>query len=77
MTMFSIFDGRASFWQWDLNQRLIVSDDSCCEVHFDNGTTEHALVCEVKEKDGYRISEVPNILLQSDKLHPREYRTLP
>ena len=68
MPMFSIYDGRTSFWQWDLGQKLIVSDDTCCEVHFDNGTTDAALVCEVFEENGKRLVNVPNILLQSDKL---------
>lgn len=66
--MFLIYDGRTSFWQWDSGQRLIVSDDTCCEVHFDNGTTENALVCKVFSEDGLRLVDVPNIFLQSDKL---------
>lgn len=68
MTMFSIYDGRPSFWQWDLGQKLIVSDDTCCEVHFDNGTTQNAPVCKVFEENGKRLVNVPNIFLQSDKL---------
>lgn len=68
MPMFSIFDGRTSFYQWDLGQRLIVRDDVCCEVHFDNGTTENALVCKVFSEDGQRLVNVPNIFLQCNNL---------
>ena len=68
MSMFSIFDGRTSFYQWDLGQRLIVHDDVCCEVHFDNGTTENALVCKVFSENGQRLVNVPNIFLQCNNL---------
>lgn len=67
MKIFSIYGGRTAFWQWDLGQRLIVSDDTCSEVHFDNGTTEKAPVCKVKEENGLRLVDVPNIFLQSDR----------
>ena len=36
--MFKILDGREYFYQWDLNQKLIVEDDSINEVHFSNRT---------------------------------------
>lgn len=67
MAVFSIYDGRESFWQWDLNQRLVVSTDVCSEVHFCNGTTDCALVCNVYEQDGKRLVNVPNVLLQTGK----------
>lgn len=67
MAMFSIYDGRTSFWQWDLGQRLVVSDEICCEVHFCNRTTKNALICEVYSQDGQRLVDVPNILLQTGK----------
>lgn len=65
--MFIIFNERKQFWQWDTGQRLIVDDDVCPEIHFCNGTNECALVCKVYEKDGIRLVDVPNILLQSAK----------
>ena len=74
MTVFSIQDGRTSFWQWDLGQRLVVSDDVCCEVHFCNEMDDCALVCEVYSQDGKRVVDVPNILLQTAKpLHVFAY----
>lgn len=62
--MFKIYDGRDNFFQWDLNQRLIVADASITEVHFCNRTDDCALVCEVYEEEGLRLVDVPNILLQ-------------
>lgn len=64
--MFSIFDGRAKFYQWDLDRKLIVDDNSINEVHFCNRTDECSLVCEVYDLDGKRVVNVPNILLQTD-----------
>ena len=59
--MFKILDGREYFYQWDLNQKLIVEDDSINEVHFSNRTDGSSLVVEVDE---LRQASVPNILLQ-------------
>ena len=61
--MFVIFDGRECFYQWDQNQRLIVLDKTITEVHFCNRTDDCALIVEVKEVDGVRVADVPNILL--------------
>ena len=54
------------FWQWDSNQQLIVDDYTVSEVHFSNRSDTVALVCEIKEVDGIRVVDVPNILLQRD-----------
>ena len=64
--MFKIENGRLSFWQWDINQRLIVEDASITEVHFCNRTGDCSLVCEVYEESGKRLVNVPNILLQDN-----------
>ena len=64
--MFKIFDGREQFWQWDLNQKLIVFDPAITEVHFCNKTDECSLVCEVYDEVGLRVVNVPNIILQDD-----------
>ena len=63
--MFSIFDGRKHFYQWDTGQRLIVNKNVCSEVHFCNGMDTCALVCEIYEENGQRLVDVPNILFQS------------
>jgi hypothetical protein len=62
--MFEIINGREHFYQWDLNQKLIVNDAYITEVHFSNNAAVAALVCEVYEEDGLRLVNVPNIILQ-------------
>ena len=64
--MFQLENGRLSFYQWDLNQRLIVEDASITEVHFCHKIGDCSLVCEVYEEDGKRLVNVPNILLQDN-----------
>ena len=63
--MLQISNGRSSFYQWDLNQRLIVNDTVHNQVHFSNSDDPIALVMEVYEEDGVRYVNVPNILLQT------------
>lgn len=58
---------KSFFWQWDLDRQLIVGEDTCGEVHFCNGTTDRALVCEIYQQDGLRLVNVPNILLQQSR----------
>lgn len=58
---------KSYFWQWDLDRQLVVGEDTCGEVHFCNGTTECALVCEIYQQDGQRLVNVPNIFLQTDR----------
>lgn len=62
--MFKIINGREHFYQWDINQKLIVNDAYITEVHFSNNAATAALVCEVYEENGLRLVNVPNILLQ-------------
>lgn len=59
-----IFDGRTEFYQWDTDRQLIIEDITISEVHFYKKLNECALVCEVFERDGLRLVNVPNILLQ-------------
>lgn len=64
--MFSILDGRAKFYQWDLDRKIVVDDESINQVHFCNRTDECSLVCDVYDLDGKRVADVPNVLLQQD-----------
>lgn len=64
--MFKIHDGRNSFFQWDLDRKLIVEDKTVKEAHFSNPLFPNALVCEVYKQNGLNMVDVPNILLQSD-----------
>ena len=61
-TIFKIEDGREKFYQWDLNRRILVEDDSIKEVHFCNSYSTESLVVEVING----LAAIPNILLQQD-----------
>lgn len=66
--IFKIYDGRTNFWQWDTKQKLIVLDDRITEVRFSNRNMEHSKRRPVyTDKDGVRICNVPDILLQLPK----------
>jgi hypothetical protein len=60
--MFSIYDGRNKFYQWDKDRKLIVEDKTIKEVHFANCLCTDARVCEVREG----LVDVPNELLTQD-----------
>lgn len=64
--MFKILDGREQFYQWDLDRKLIVSDESIDEVHFCNRTDDCSLICEVYQEGELRLVNVPNVLLTTD-----------
>lgn len=59
-----IENGREHFYQWDVNQRLIIENEIIHEIHFSIATLQKALVVEVYEENGKRFADVPNILLQ-------------
>ena len=62
--MIKIYDGREEFYQWDLDQKFIVTDPDITEVHYFNHTTECAPICEIYEEDGKRVVNIPNFLFQ-------------
>lgn len=62
--MFSIYDGRTQFYQWDLDRKLIVNDSTIEKVHFCNRTGSCSLVRCVYEVNGMFLVDVPNIILQ-------------
>lgn len=64
--MFSIYDGRESFYQWDLNRKLIVRDKSIKQVHFCNKTDDCSLVVNTYQDGEVTLADVPNILLTQD-----------
>lgn len=64
MEKFKIYDGRATFWQWDLEQKIVVPEGMADEVHFSNEKHTQAPVCDVYELNGVRLVNVPNIMLQ-------------
>lgn len=64
LKMFTLRDGRDCLYAWDLNRQVIVEDPSITEVHFCNRTDDSALVVKVKDEDGLRVADIPNIILQ-------------
>lgn len=72
VNMFRIYDGRKAFYQWDTECKLIVDSEDITEVHYCNGSSDCALVCEVYEDGGLKVVDVPNIILQ-DYLRVRVY----
>lgn len=65
--IFKIYDGRTNFWQWDTGQKLIILDESVNEVHFSNKNMTHAIKKTVYEKDGMRLCNIPDLILQMPK----------
>ena len=61
-TIFKIEDGREKFYQWDLNRRILVEDDSITQVHFANAATTTAYVVSVSAG----MANVPHITLQQN-----------
>ena len=64
--MFKILDGREAFYQWDVDQKIVVDDRSITQVHYCNRTDDCALICECYELDSLWVADVPNILLQDN-----------
>lgn len=62
--MFSIYDGRTAFYQYDLNRKLIIDDKTIKMVHFCNRTGNRSLVRYAYEVNGLWLVDVPNIILQ-------------
>ena len=61
-----ILDGRTSFYQWDINQKITSSEFNIGdEIHFHNMRQNTALVVIAYELDGKVVADVPNVLLQT------------
>jgi hypothetical protein len=61
-----IYDGRESFYQWDLNQKVTSDEFEVGDkIHFFNMRQTNALVVRAYELDGVVVADVPNILLQT------------
>ena len=61
-----IYNGRESFYQWDIDQKITSTDFAVGdEIHFHNLKQSTALVVRAYELNGKVVADVPNILLQS------------
>ena len=57
---------KKSLYQWDINQRFIVTDPSVLEVHYyTSEKTGGLLRCLVKDEGDKRVVAIPNIILCS------------
>ena len=64
--MTQIYDGRESFYQWDLNRKITSTEFSVGdEIHMFNQQQSQALTLSAYELDGKVVVDVPNILLQA------------
>lgn len=62
----TIYDGRESFYQWDLNQKITSDAFKVGDIiHFSNMIHPLALTVKAYELDGRVVADVPNILLQT------------
>lgn len=61
--MFSIYDGRKHFYQWDTDRKLIINDKSISEVHFANCLCPEARKCIPYALGDLLVVDVPNQLL--------------
>lgn len=64
--MFEIYDGRLGFYQWDIGEKVVLSDpiNNDCQVHFQNPHGDVCFVVTPYELDGKVVADVPNVLLQ-------------
>lgn len=60
---FEIYDGRKSFYQWDVNQKIVI-DNADCEIHFKHVGSSNAIICKPYKFENKIVVNVPNILLQ-------------
>lgn len=67
MIQISIKNGRDRFWQWDVNQQLVIRGVAdTFHVHYEQeGIAKPLPVLPVKQADGSFLAPVPNILLQN------------
>jgi hypothetical protein len=72
--LFKILDGRTNFYQWDLDRKLIVADNTIKEVHFCNRYGNTSIIRATYQVEGKTIVNVPNVILQeSFALHIYAY----
>ena len=60
-----IYDNRPSFYQWDIDQKIVHNFQVGDEVHFSNPKQEVALMVKAYQLGDEVVADVPNILLQS------------
>lgn len=63
---FRLSNGKKTFFQWDVNQKIILENPICTQVHFENkDISDKAYVKEVyKDNEGRSVVDIPDIFLQ-------------
>ena len=62
---FKILNGRNRFYQWDINQKLIVEDyDPTCQIHFNSPGERCSLLVKPYTLNGKTVIDVPNKILR-------------
>lgn len=63
---FRLSNGKKTFFQWDVNQKIILENPICTQVHFENkDISDKAYVKEVyKDNEGRSVADIPDIFLQ-------------
>lgn len=63
---FRLSNGKKTFFQWDVNQKIILENPICTQVHFENkDISDKAYVKEVyKDDEGRSVVDIPDIFLQ-------------
>lgn len=63
---FRLSNGKKTFFQWDVNQKIILESHVCNQVHFENkNISDKAYVKDVYvDGDGRSVVDVPDIFLQ-------------
>lgn len=64
---FNLENCRACFYQWDTNQRLIVTDSSVTEIQFECKSFPRAVPATIYEIEGVRYCKVPQIFLEQSE----------
>lgn len=62
-----IFDGRTSFWQWDIGQKFAILSDSVTEVHLSHKGVKSSRELKIKVENNMRICDIPDVFLQIPK----------
>lgn len=65
--LLEIYDGRKSFWQWDVGQKLVVLDDAVTEVHLSHKNVPHSYDAKIYQERGVRLCDIPDVFLQKPK----------
>ncbi|MBQ6804566.1 MAG: hypothetical protein IJP04_07920 [Clostridia bacterium] len=62
--MLKIYNGRKAFWQWDSGQKMLVTYEGPCDIHFKIPGEDVAISAPTYLLEGRTVADVPDQLLQ-------------